>query len=173
MLGIKVEPDGHRPCLLKLAVYWGLLLAEAVNAVRTILARVGSCYCQILVESGEVMRSALGIEGRLVVKSILEEFIIHVSRPSTTNISYWLLDLSLPFHSSASMESKLSLRFLRLLWETLLDGLQITSFFSAFCQMLLYLFSWHVKVIVLLFSQRLLSIVSLLFFQVKANFLNS
>lgn len=61
MLGIKVEPEGHRPCLLKLAVYWGLLLAEAVNAVRTVLARVGSCYCQTLVESGEVMSNSSGI----------------------------------------------------------------------------------------------------------------
>ena len=104
------------------------------------------------------MRSALRIEGRLVVKTILEEFIIHVSSPSTANISYWLLDLSLHFHSSASMESKLSLYFLWLLWETLLNGLQIISFFSAFCQMLLYLFSWRIKVIVLLFNQRLLCI---------------
>lgn len=156
MLGIKVEADRHRPCLLKPAV-WGVVLplVEDLSALKMFLTRAGSCSGQILVESGQVMKSALGVVVKLVGETIQGHFIVHVSNSSTTNISYRFLDLALSFHSSASVGSKLSLCFLwLLLWKTLPTGL-LGIFFKCF---LLYLFSWHVNAPVSLLSQRLLCI---------------
>lgn len=51
------------PVLLKFAVYWKLLGVEALNPVRKISARVGSYHGQVLVESGEMTRTALGFGG--------------------------------------------------------------------------------------------------------------